>query len=134
LSEEAPAGFEPVPLDIGYNAAFGRAYINTAERKIGFRVGPRHLNPVGSCHGGAMATFLDMQIVVAGDGPYDTHKPTISLTVDFLAPAPLGAWVEAAVSCQKATRRMVFTQALVTVDGEVVARSSAIYRNTATPA
>lgn len=123
-----------MPLDVGYNAAFGRTYVNTAERKIGFRVGPQHLNPVGSCHGGAMATFLDMQIVAAGDGPYETHKPTISLTVDFLAPAPLGAWVEAEVSCQKATRRMVFTQALVTVDGEVVARSSAIYRNNETPA
>ncbi|MDB5681344.1 MAG: thioesterase superfamily protein [Sphingomonas bacterium] len=129
-----PAGFVPVPLEVGYNAAFGPAYVNAAERMIGFRVGPQHLNPVGSCHGGAMATFLDMQIVVAGDGPYETHKPTISLAVDFLAPAALGAWVEAAVSCQKTTRRMVFTQALVTVEGDVVARSSAIYRNTATPA
>lgn len=129
MTDKVPEGFVPVALDVGYNAAFGPAYANPAERKIGFRVGPQHLNPVGACHGGAMATFADMQIVVAGDGPYDKHMPTISLTVDYLAPAPLGAWIEAVVSCQKTTRTMVFTQALITVDGEVVARSSAIYRN-----
>jgi uncharacterized protein (TIGR00369 family) len=129
VTDNVPKGFVAVPLDVGYNAAFGPAYANAAERKIGFRVGPQHLNPVGACHGGAMATFADMQIVVAGDGPYKTHMPTISLTVDYLAPSPLGAWIEAVVSCQKATRTMVFTQALITADGEVVARSSAIYRN-----
>ncbi|MDB5577846.1 MAG: thioesterase superfamily protein [Bradyrhizobium sp.] len=129
MTQDVPPGFEPAPLNVGYNAGFGPSYFNAQERKIGFRVAPHHLNPGGTCHGGAIATFADMQIMVAGDDPYVTHKPTISLSIDYLAPPPLGAWVEAEVTCPKVTRSMVFTQALITADGEIVARSSAIYRN-----
>jgi hypothetical protein len=42
---------------------------------------------------------------------------------------PVGALVEAQVTLVKATRTMLFTQSLMTVDGAIVARSSAIYRN-----
>lgn len=78
-----------------------------------------------------MATFADTQILAIYPSAADPSSPTptISLSVDYLAPAPLGAWVEAQVSVVKRTRRMIFTQALMTVRGEAVARSSAIYRN-----
>ncbi|WP_439569785.1 PaaI family thioesterase [Sphingopyxis sp.] len=129
MSKDVPEGFEPLVLDCGYNDAFGPAYVNLAEHKIGFRVGPQHLNPVGGCHGGAMATFADMQISAVGPEAYDAHRATISLTVEYLAPVGPGVWVEAEVVCPKATRTLVFTQAIITADGEPVARTSGIYRN-----
>jgi uncharacterized protein (TIGR00369 family) len=129
VNDEVPQGFEPLVLDCGLNDAFGQAYINLAQHKIGFRVGPQHLNPVGGCHGGAMATFADMQISAVGPEAYDAHRATISLTVDYLAPVALGAWVEAEVACPKTTRTLVFTQAIITADGEPVARTTGIYRN-----
>ena len=66
--------------------------------KIGFRVEPRYCNPMGICHGGMLASFCDMLL------PVTAHRvsaevgrrflPTVSLQVDYLAPVPLGAWVE----------------------------------------
>ena len=79
-----------------------------------------------------MATFADMQIaavICASPGTADGHQPTISLHVDYLATAPLDAWVEAVVTLVKTTRSLIFTQALIRADGEIVARSQAIYRN-----
>jgi acyl-coenzyme A thioesterase PaaI-like protein len=132
MDARVPEGFEARPLGAGYGEAFGPIYVNHAGRAMGFRVAPHHLNPVGACNGGAMATFADMQItaVIAGaPGTSEGHQPTISLQIDYLARAPLGAWVEAAVTLVKTTKTLIFTQALITADGEIVARSQAIHRN-----
>ena len=66
--------------------------------RLGFRVEKRHTNPLGICHGGMLASFCDMLL------PISIHRkskevglrflPTINLQLDYLAPAPLGAWVE----------------------------------------
>jgi len=132
METNIPGGFVARPLGAGFAEAFGPIYVNPATQAMGFRVALKHLNPVGVCNGGAMATFADMQIaaVIAGSpGTSEGHQPTISLSVDYLATAPLGAWVEAAVSLVKTTKTLIFTQALIAADGEIVARSQAIYRN-----
>ncbi len=128
---DVPDGFEPIDLGSGFNARFGTVYLHQGGGKLGFRVASHHLNPVGSCHGGAMATFADMQIaaVSPGLGTKAGHMPTISLSVDYLAPARLDTWVEAVVTLVKLTRTLAFTQALITADGDPVARSTGIYRN-----
>ena len=51
------------------------------------------------------------------------------INLDYLAPARLGTWVEAVITLVKITRTLAFTQALITADGDVVARSTGIYRN-----
>jgi acyl-coenzyme A thioesterase PaaI-like protein len=132
MDASIPTGFVICALGSGFAEAFGTIYVNHATRTLGFWVATKHLNPVGVCNGGAMATFADMQIAAvigAGPGTSEGHQPTISLSVDYLATAPLGAWVEAAVTLVKATKTLIFTQALITVEGEIVARSQAIYRN-----
>ena len=68
-------------------------------------------------------------VIAGGPGTSEGHQPTISLSVDYIATAPLGAWVEAAVTLVKSTKTLIFTQALITAGGEIVARSQAIYRN-----
>lgn len=129
--DPAPEGFELIDETPGYGAAFGPVWIDRASRKIGFRVGERHMNPGGVCHGGAVSTFADMQILAAtGDeGAPRIHRPTISLSLDFLAPIQIGAWVEAEVTRLRVTRTLVFTQAVIAADGEIAARSNGIYRN-----
>ncbi len=124
-------GFERLDLISGYGIAFGPVYLNRSQRKLGFAVEPRHLNPFGVCHGGAMATFADLQIIAVNDGPRvkPGFSPTVSMSVDYLSPARLGDWVEAAVTLAKATRTLIFTQALITANGEPVARTTALYRN-----
>lgn len=126
-----PAGYELLDLGLGYAREFGPVYISRSASKMAFRVAANHVNPVGGCHGGAMATFADAQIVVVhnASGTADQHTPTINLSIDYLAPAPLGAWVEAEVSLIRATRTLIFTQALITSEGDPIARTTAIYRN-----
>lgn len=125
----APTGFELIDVGSGFAERFGPVYLNRRHNRLGFRVATHHLNPVGSCHGGALATFADMQIVAVRSALGSVrHSPTISISVDYLAPTPPNAWVEAAVTLVKTTGALVFTQALITADGEVVARATAIYR------
>jgi uncharacterized protein (TIGR00369 family) len=130
MTENVPEGFEPAELGSGFGRAFGPLWLDRATHRMGFHVAKQHVNPVGMLHGGAMATFADTQLMAfrAGAEEGASHSPTISLSVDYLAPAAVGAWVEASVTLVKQTRTMLFTQAIMTVDGEPVARSSAIYR------
>ena len=100
--------------------------------KLGFRVESRHSNPMGNCHGGMMASFCDMLL------PISVHRkspeigqrflPTISLHIDYLAPAPLGVWVEGEAELLRATRSMVFAQGLVRADGMLCARVSGVFK------
>jgi acyl-coenzyme A thioesterase PaaI-like protein len=132
VAVDAPTGFEVLPLGGGFAEAFGPIYVNRTKQAMAFVVAPNHLNPVKVCNGGALATFADMQIaavIVSGPGTAEGHQPTISLSIDYLATAPLGAWVEATVTLIKTTRTLIFTQALISADGAMVARSNAIYRN-----
>jgi acyl-coenzyme A thioesterase PaaI-like protein len=131
MQHSVPSGFELIDLGGGFAETFGPVYLCRETGTLGFRVAPHHLNPVNVCNGGAMATFADMQIgvVMRGAGTATGHAPTISLSIDYLGTAPLGSWVEAAVEMIKTTRNMVFTQALITANGEIVARSNGIYRH-----
>ncbi len=131
MEQPTPPGFEPIDLGAGFARLFGPVWLCQETCSLGFRVQEHHLNPAGFCNGGAMATFADMQIVavVAGAGTTLPHAPTISLSIDYLNTAPCGAWVEAAAVLLRKTRTMVFTQALITVDGDPVARTHAIYRH-----
>ncbi len=54
--------------------------------------------------------------------------PTISLQIDYLAPAPLGAWVQGEAEPLRITRSLVFAQGLVTADGVPCARVSGVFK------
>ena len=56
--------------------------------------------------------------------------PTVNLTCDYLAPAPLGAWVEGRADPVKTTRNLLFAQGLATADGEPVMRANGIFKIT----
>ena len=109
----------------------GGLWIDWSTHRYALLVDERHCNETGFMHGGAMATFLDGQaFVVIGDMLKKGHNPTISLSVDFLAPPALGEWLVAEVQLIKITRSMIVTQALARIGDRVVARSNAIYSNT----
>ena len=131
---DIPEGFQARRFGEGFIAVNGPLYArrNEAGFQLGFRVEERHCNPMGICHGGMMATFCDMLL------PMTIHRkskevglrflPTISLQVDYLAPAELGAWVEGEADVLRTTRTLVFAQGLVTADGKPCARVSGIFK------
>lgn len=130
-AQSSPPGFELLAPNNPYWAQFGPVYADRQKRLLGFRVEQHHCNPVRSLHGGALATFADMQLMALPeyDGQLESHAPTISLSVDYIAPAPQGAWVEAEVVVDRTTRRLLFLRSLLTADGQIIARSTALYRN-----
>lgn len=131
---ELPAGFQAMALGdlfIGNNGPFYLKHEGPLVQ-IGFRVERRHCNPMGNCHGGMLASFSDMVL------PLSIHRktaevghkflPTISLQLDYLAPAPLGCWVQGEAEVLRVTRSLVFAQGLVTADGEPAVRISGIFK------
>lgn len=99
--------------------------------QLGFRVESRHTNPLNICHGGMLATFADMLIPCAAMYHVSHERrflPTISLQIDYMGPAALGAWVQGEGEVLRTTRNMLFGQALVTSDGAPALRVSGIFK------
>ena len=136
---EVPDGFRPLPASSGFIAVNGPLYLRQTRREdgaavvqIGFRVEPRHVNPMNNCHGGMVATFCDMLL------PLSIHRlsaevgqrflVTINLQIDYLAAAPLGAWVQGEAEVLRVTRTLVFSQGLVSADGVPAVRVSGIFK------
>ena len=129
-----PPGFEALHTGGEFIAANGPLYLRHEgdDVKVGFRVEARHTNPLGILHGGMMASFCDMLLPLSVHRKSATigHRflPTISLQIDYLAPAHLGAWVEGEAQILRSTRTLVFVQGLVNADGTPVARVSGIFK------
>ncbi len=129
-----PAGFRPLRMAGEFIDRNGPLYMlhEGSTFALGLRVEGRHCNPMGICHGGMLASFGDMVL------PLSVHRkaaevgrrflPTISLQLDFLAAAPLGAWLRGEAEVLRSTRNMVFAQGLITADGAPAVRISGIFK------
>ena len=64
-----------------------------------------------------MATFADAQLAAIRppSGSAADHTPTVTLSVDYLAPVPSGAWLVLKAEILRTTRTLIFTQARVTL-------------------
>ena len=134
MTADVPSGFAPIEIGgkfVGVNGPLFSRH-NGARLELGFHVEARHTNGMGVCHGGMMATFCDMLLplttrsLVPGIG--NVFLPTISIQVDYLAPAPLGAWVQGSAQVLHSTKSLAFAQGLVTADGKLVARTSGVFK------
>ena len=129
-----PAGFKLLPRMGEFIGVNGPLYLKHEGDlvQVGFRVEARHTNPMRICHGGMMASFCDMLL------PISVHRkssevgmrflPTISLQIDYLAPAPLGAWVQGEADVLRVTRTLVFAQGVARIDGAPVLRVSGTFK------
>lgn len=130
---DIPDGFRPVSVGGHFVAHNGPLYarLEGGRVQLGFRVEERHTNPLGICHGGMLATFADMLVPCAAmylAGLERRFLPTISLQVDYMGSAPLGAWVQGQSEVLRTTRNMLFGQALVTSDGAPALRVSGVFK------
>jgi uncharacterized protein (TIGR00369 family) len=131
---DIPAGFSPMPMGGDFIGINGPIYLKHegALVQLGFRVELRHTNPMGNCHGGWLASFSDMVLPLSihRKAPEIGYKflPTISLQIDYLSPALLGAWVQGEAEVLRVTRSLVFAQGLVHADGVPAVRISGIFK------
>jgi uncharacterized protein (TIGR00369 family) len=135
MSANIPEGFRPLRFNVGFLEAVGPLYGRwDGERLLmGFRVEPRHCNPGQVAHGGMLATFADMFIPIAArmQGKADVgFAPTVNLTLDYIAPAKLGSWVEGRADFLRSGKSLCFAQGLATADDVLCLRASAIFKVT----
>lgn len=132
--EPAPAGFRPAPIGGAFIQHNGPLWARLVDDRLqlAFQVAPHQVNPLNICHGGMLATFADMLVPMAA--LYQGHEgerrflPTISLQLDYLASAPLGAWVIGEADILRRTRNLVFGQGVARVNGEAILRVSGIFK------
>jgi len=109
LPVDLPPGFGPLPEKLGFTNHVGPVFFGERESQIvlGFRVLNHHVNPAGMCHGGMLMTVIDLGLIlgILAVHAHSNFAPTMSLSVDFLAPAHLGDWVESRVDFVHATKR-----------------------------
>lgn len=132
---DVPEGFFARKFGGRFVAVNGPLYLKKLDGGgvlLGFRVEPRHCNPMGILHGGMMATFCDMLLPISAhyQSPELARRflPTIQLQVDYLGPSRLGAWVQGEAQLLRSTRSLVFMQGLVSADDATVARVSGIFK------
>jgi len=132
-NKDVPAGFVAIDVGSGFssrNALFYGKWVND-RLLLGIRVGEQHSNLGGVLHGGMLATFADTLLPYAA--MYQAlggrrFLPTISLQIDYLAPAAIGAWVQGEAEVLRLTRNMVFMQAMISADDVPIARVSGIFK------
>jgi uncharacterized protein (TIGR00369 family) len=98
---QPPEGFEPFSFDGPFNQVLGSIYHKEINgmTACGFYVTEAQTNSIGICHGGALMSFADIALACAIASKMDAYAglPTINLTVDFLAPATVGMWLQTSV-------------------------------------
>ena len=131
MSAAVPAGFEPSGRTGPFFDMIGPVYTKTWERGIllGLRARAEHCNARGLVHGAVLAALLD---VVCGRNcsalaPSNPNLLTVSLTVDYVAAAQDGDWLEASATVTRAGRRLAFADGRVEVAGQPVAKASAVF-------
>lgn len=132
VSSDPPAGFEPWQADQYFYGTVGPMFMRYANEHInlGFRVGEKHCNAAEICHGGMLATVIDIQMGLGAniDLGITGFTVTVNMTTDFVAAARLGDWVQAENKVVKQTRSLIFSEGLMTVDGEPVLRANAVLK------
>lgn len=130
----APEGWRLFDLRGGYIDHNGPLFFRIDPEDgliLGMRIERRHCNPRGVGHGGWIMTFADMML------PMATHQhpkvgrkflPTISLSTDFLAPAPLGSWMTGRTQVLRVTRNLVFAQGLIYAEDALIARVNGVFK------
>jgi len=127
---EVPAGFEPPRRTSPFLDLIGPVYTRTTERGVllGLRARPEHLNTRGFVHGAILAAMLDV-VCARNCAALTEHLSvvTVSLTVDYVAAARDGDWLEASAAVTRVGRRLAFADGRVDAAGKHVAKASAVF-------
>ena len=136
---DLPDGFErhfrKSPVTEPWEPLYSRP--GAASVEIGLIVAAVHCNSRGFVHGGVIAALADNAMGLSYgmarsrarvDSATHSGAVTVSLALDYAASAKMGQWLQITPRVLKAGRSIGFVDALVTADGDIVARASATFR------
>jgi acyl-coenzyme A thioesterase PaaI-like protein len=127
-----PEGFVPAAFAPGFLDHGGPYFLkprDAAPQLLGLRIMPHHINFADAAHGGVISTFAD---VALSHAVYDAERPrlipsTVTLTVNYLAAAKLGDWIEARVQIDRLGGRTAYTSGGMWRAGELIATMSGVF-------
>ena len=131
-AQTPPTGFEPhvrkSPLTDPWEPLYSRETDGAVP--LGLEVTAAHTNSRGFVHGGLISALADNAMGLScgrrlGDG---ARLVTVNLTLDFLASAQVGQWLEFDTIFVKPGGSLCFAQAFVTADGHPCARANAVFQ------
>ena len=133
-ADAIPDGFVPAHHGGPYARELGPFWSRPEDSHVslGLRLQHRHCNSAGAAHGGFIATLADLGLIHAvavmreRQGLPRHALTTVSLTTDYLAPAPEGCWLEVRAEVSRLGRNLCFTEGVMLADGKRVARVSAV--------
>ena len=100
-----------------------------ARVELALRIADAHCNSRGFLHGGVIATLADNAMgLTLGAATRRGGAVTVSLSVDYVAAAKLGQWLQVEPRLVRVGGAIGFVDALVTADGEAVARANATFK------
>lgn len=121
-----PEGFVQLPTGLGYTDTLQPSYrkVDGGTVRFGLVVAAQHSNSLGICHGGVLMTLAD---ITAASGVnmargIRSGSPTINLSMDFIAAARLGEWIEGRAEQVSVKRRFGFCSGAIYNDSGIVAR------------
>jgi uncharacterized protein (TIGR00369 family) len=126
-----PEGYLPLFRSSPFLDATGPYFYKPLDEgfSVGMRIGRKHTNVSGTMHGGLIATLSDVSLgyVTATSAQPPLQMVTANLSIDYVGAAKLGEWVEARVEVLKSGARLCFANALISAEGRLVARASAVF-------
>jgi uncharacterized protein (TIGR00369 family) len=131
MTAAPPAGFTRTklvdPFEIHVGPVFERG--EKGARHFVFVIDERHINMRGVIHGGMLMTFAD---AVLGQAAWDAtdHADCVTMTMQmqFLAPAKLGDLVEVTPVLTRRTRALMFFRADFTVRDETIFSVASVWK------
>jgi acyl-coenzyme A thioesterase PaaI-like protein len=137
---DVPAGFErhfrKSPVTDPWEPLYSRR--NERSVDIGLIIGPAHCNSRGFVHGGVLAALADNAMGLSWHQARDAAGTaaasaaggivTVTLSVDFIATAQTGQWLQIAPRVLRESGATGFVDALLSAEGRLIARASAVFR------
>ena len=130
---DIPEGFTATELGGGFVGHIGPVYEkilpDDGGAHLAIRVLDHHVNPAGMVHGGMMATLMDVGIAYNAsnaDGS-GTFFVTMGLSLNYLASARLGDWIETRAHVSRRGRTVLYGTGEIWCGERLLMTGSGIY-------
>ncbi len=125
------SGFSILQMPGAFTLSIGPFFFRESEADLVFRVevDAQHCNGAGTAHGGFLATIAD---VILGYNinhriPKEWRIATSNLSVQFLAPARPGQWLEGKLDRVKIGKRLCHASGTLDIEGVPIVAMQAIF-------
>lgn len=129
-AHQTPAGFVALETEIPFLELIGDIYVHKSEpARLLILAQEKHANHRGTVMGGMLATFVDFALgrAIAADADDDKERATVSLTIDYLAAAPTGAWIEARTHVDRIGGTLAFADCSLRVEERELVRARSVW-------